>query len=187
MPFILADSAGKTLDVRKEESNRHRRPIPDNEWRSILASVRRALADLDSSELHSLARRIADGIRQLDDLMTKYCAETCPLCEDPCCDGKDVFYNQADLVYLTALGAAMPPGQTRSRPMEPCRYLGADGCILSRLERPYVCVWFLCDAQMRLLQGEKAVFQRNVVQVMQDIRSSRLMLETLLESALFKA
>lgn len=121
------------------------------------------------------------GIERLDPIMHRYCTETCPSCPDPCCTGKEVFFNQADLLYLTVLNSQIPPGQTRSHPWEACRYLDEKGCTLSRFHRPYVCVWFLCDVQMKILSHEPTRFQRRFLETLQNIRAHRLALESLFE------
>jgi hypothetical protein len=172
-------------NLKREESNRYRLPMEDARWRISLRSVKQGLSRLDMAETRSVAESIAEGIRWLDIFMTRYCSLTCPSCEDPCCHGKDIFYNQADLIYLSSLGGFMPPGQTRMTTQAPCRYLGTNGCSLSRLARPYVCVWFVCDAQMEIFREENISFQRRVITVMQDIRTCRLKLESLFEQANF--
>jgi hypothetical protein len=142
-----------------------------------LSRFRSELALLDPGETQFLARRVAEGIRSLDPTMSRYCELTCPQCEDPCCTGHEVFFNQADLLYLAAMQGDAPPGQTRTRATDPCRYLEPGGCALARSLRPYVCVWFLCDAQMQCFREETAGFQRQFIRTLQEIRSSRLRLE----------
>lgn len=84
-------------------------------------------------------------------------------------------------MYLTVLNSQIPPGQTRSHPWEACRYLDEKGCTLSRFHRPYVCVWFLCDVQMKILSHEPTRFQRRFLETLQNIRAHRLALESLFE------
>jgi hypothetical protein len=169
-----------TEGLVSEEPALYRRPIPDHEWRRIAALLRVSVSRLDQRVILPLRDQITERIQWLDGYMTRYCELTCPSCEDPCCGGRMVFYNRTDLL-LSTLSASdtYPPGQTRERPDHSCRYLEQDGCRLSRTVRPYVCVWFLCDAQMDLLQDEPALFQRHFVRVLGEIRTLRLRLETL--------
>lgn len=169
------------LHLRSEESGLYREPMEADRWQDLFGTLRSELSRSDMSEIRSLARCIAEKIQSMDAVMTRYCGLTCPSCEDACCTGLKVFFNRADILCLAALDEEAPPGQTRSQPTEPCRYLASDGCRLSRTLRPYVCVWFLCEAQMELLQSESVAFQRKFLKTMQDIRACRLRVESLYE------
>lgn len=170
------------IPVRKnEESPLYRTPLTDESWREITARIKSRIDSLDRGLTTALAQDIAAGLRWLDPIMTRYCSLTCPLCMDPCCDAGSIFFNQADLIYLAAMGSESPPGQTRTAPASPCRYLARDGCTLPRVQRPYVCVWFLCECQMELLEREQPGFQKRFANVMAGIRTSRVWLESLYE------
>jgi hypothetical protein len=166
---------------KSEESARYRYPMSSMEWWEAVERIRDGVSALDQEEVQRSMHCITWGIEWVDPVMNRYCMETCPTCQAPCCTGKEVFFNQADLLYLTALNTQIPPGQTRSYPWEACRYLGEKGCILSRFHRPYVCVWFLCDAQMKILSHEPNRFQRRFLETLQKIRAHRLALESLYE------
>lgn len=168
--------------IKSEESHLYRNPMTDECWHQTIAKIQSHLALLDHGTLQQLVQSIAAGIRWLDASMGRYCELTCPACDNPCCRGREVFFNQADLLYLVASGEEFLPGQTRAIPGEPCRYLTDTGCRLPRISRPYVCVWFLCDPQMALFQEEHAAFQRHFVDVLRSVRTSRLVLESLYES-----
>jgi hypothetical protein len=179
MPIPLT-SAPKT-----EESNIHREPIADAQWRAIFLSLHHELEALPTASLteaRRLALRIRENLEWLDGCMTEQCRATCPDCEDPCCTGLKVFFNRTDLLYILASGEETPPGQTRDHATGACRYLTPSGCTLPRTRRPYVCVWFLCDPQMELLQQESGAFQRRFIGALQDIRACRLQLEALYEA-----
>ncbi|WP_139796424.1 hypothetical protein [Desulfacinum hydrothermale] len=128
------------------------------------------------AELRAHARSIRRAVEELDPWMEALCADTCPDCRDPCCTAGGIFYNLADMLYLLALEQAPPPGQTRTRTGEPCRYLGPGGCALARIQRPYVCVWFLCEPQAQRLSEEPGRVQRRVVELYLRIRRHRLAL-----------
>ncbi|MGD9504375.1 MAG: hypothetical protein AB7W37_05670 [Syntrophobacteraceae bacterium] len=177
---IVPTSAPKT-----EESNIHREPIANAQWEAILTSLDQQLQALPATHLteaRRLALRIRENLAWLDGHMTEHCRATCPGCEDPCCTGLKVFFNRTDLLYILASGEETPPGQTREHATGACRYLTPSGCTLPRTRRPYVCVWFLCDPQMELLQREPPAFQRRFIGALQDIRICRLQLETLHEA-----
>lgn len=167
--------------LRTEESPRYRNPLRDEHWVLLLAEITDQLARLPQQAVRSWVGQIRDGIQWLDGIMTEYCRQTCSTCEDPCCTAKGVFFNLADILYLTACRTPPPPGQTRTHGSAPCRYLGANGCRLERIQRPYVCIWFLCDAQMEILLNEPPARQREFSLVLQRIRSARSHLEALYE------
>lgn len=175
-PVLLKHSS-----LKAEETSELRRPLEDVEWRRLFKVIWEAVVQSLSPDFTRVADHIGRLIHHLDPLMTAYCRQTCPTCGDPCCEGRKVFFNHTDLVYLAVLGETSVPGQTRTREGQACRYLGREGCRLSRLIRPYVCVWYLCEPQMELLRGEPARLQRNITETLQEIRRSRLLLEALCE------
>lgn len=167
------------MAVGNEESPLYREPLTGTLWDRALAEARLSLRDQHRELALSIVARIDRAIAWLDPVMTRYCERSCPTCEDPCCNGKRIFYNFADLLVLTVRHTTVPPGQTRAGPEEPCRYLSATGCLLSRYHRPYVCVWFVCEPQMHFLQKESTRFQRDFLDALLEIREGRLALEAL--------
>jgi hypothetical protein len=165
-----------------EESSRYREPISDSRWQAICQEFQRCVRQLDQDQVQWLTDQILQGIHWLDRPMDEYCQATCPSCSDPCCDGREIFFNQADLIYLAAHADIHPPtGQTREEAHARCRYLDASGCLLARPQRPYVCVWFLCEPQIEMLNASPASFQRKFINVLGNIRYCRLQLEALFE------
>ncbi len=181
---IVVPLVGGSRPHRIEESNRYREPMSDDVWHETILNLRKQLGKFEPQTVQLLANEITSSILWLDTVMTKYCEATCPQCTDRCCDGREIFFNQADLLCLIALGREPPPGQTRTEPGAPCRYLGSDGCSLTRLTRPYVCVWFLCEPQMEIYQKESSLFQRKFIAVLEILRHSRLSLEQMYASSL---
>ncbi len=171
----------RRTSLKTEETSMLRHPLDDVEWRRIFGAVGQAVRSAGEPGFRVIAEHIAGLILRLDPLMTSYCRQTCPTCPDPCCNGRKVFFNLTDVVYLAVLGKEAVPGQTRSQAGRPCRYLSGEGCRLSRLLRPYVCTWFLCEAQMALLQAEPVRFQRGITETLTEIRQARLLLESLYE------
>lgn len=171
--------------MKMEESNLLRHPMTDEQWTEATGVLSLSVKSMDGTTVRALVESIFAGIQRIDPLMTAYCLQTCPSCSDPCCRGQDIYYNQADVLYLTALGDPVPPGQTRSSLHDPCRYLGPNGCVLPRTVRPYVCAWYLCESHMDLFSDEPAGIQRSVVDTLRAIRFSRLSLEMLHEKEPF--
>jgi hypothetical protein len=168
--------------LKTEESSLYRQPMSDLEWQGIMKNFRNRFALIDQEPFQSCAEQIREALQWLDPVMTKYAEITCPQCKDPCCTAHAIFFNQTDMLSLVAMGISLPPGQTRVRPGAPCRYLTPNGCRLQRIARPYVCVWFLCEAQMDLFWEERALTQRHFVKQFEKIRLNRLRLEALYEN-----
>ncbi len=168
--------------MKIEESSLYRQPMSSSQWREVTEILRAELALLDQEAVQSSAGQIREALQWLDPVMTEYCASTCPSCKDPCCHAQAIFFNRTDLLSLIASGTSLPPGQTRVSPLAPCRYLQPTGCDLPRIARPYVCVWYLCEAQMELFGEERASIQRHFIRHFENIRLNRLRLESLYES-----
>ncbi len=177
----MAHCNGFPTDHKHEESSRFRRPMSPHDWSSALREIAFVVSKMGEGRIHPHVTGILEGIERLDERMTHYCALTCPSCADACCHGKKIFFNQADLIVITASGASPPPGQTRTEASAPCRYLGERGCLLSRKRRPYVCVWYLCEAQMLEFEKEAPRTQRDLLAAFTQIREHRLRLEAIHE------
>ncbi len=154
---------------------RSRLPLTDSGWRDFFRELDRRLKDSARAALSDHSARIRQAIEQLDAVMDRYCAQTCPQCPDPCCTALHVRYNVTDMVYLLGLAVALPLGQTREHDGAPCRYWLASGCALPRILRPYVCTWFFCEPHMKEFSQEPARFQRQLIAVLQEIRRHRAM------------
>ncbi len=149
-----------------------------SQWRTTWSELSARVSEMDQVLLQNLVAIIRDGITWLSRPMQRYCDLTLGLCDDPCCSATNVFYDRTDMLYLIGLGEACPDGQTRSVGDRACRYLSATGCILPRIYRPYICTWFLCDPQVRLLQQEPTRYQREFQRTLYTIRQARLLLES---------
>lgn len=102
----------------------------------------------DSKDLVALAGQLRARILALDSFMDNLCAATCRACTDNCCRRATVWYDFKDLLYLHLASTPFPAGQLISHPGQICRYLTAAGCELPRTQRPFVCTWYVCAAQM---------------------------------------
>jgi len=181
--FLTPECQDASTTIKPEESSCYRFPMDDAHWTGVISKLRSELVEImGSGEIRAMAEHIRDAIFQLDAPMSRYCEITCPSCDDVCCHWNEVFYNRTDVIYMIAAGIEIPSGQTRTTPHQACRYLSQNGCKLPRACRPYVCVWFLCDAQMEIFREEPALFQRDFISLLQMIRQYRLSLESLYES-----
>lgn len=99
----------------------------------------------------ALAQQIRSNMEALGPLMHELCEQTCPACTDHCCRRATVWFDFKDLLTLHMLGEALPPGQLIGQAHRTCRYLGIEGCVLPRIQRPFVCTWYICAAQKEVL------------------------------------
>jgi hypothetical protein len=99
------------------------------------------------SSLQITARWMQGIILSLDGFLTDLCAQTCPHCSDNCCRHATIWYDFRDLLYLHLGDLPSPPAQ----PQQPCRYLLSNGCCLPRIQRPFICLWYLCPDQKAVL------------------------------------
>lgn len=106
------------------------------------------------------ARAVVRLIARLDPAMHRLCQKTCPDCPDPCCQRATVWYDTADLLVLGLTRSRWPAGQPHTRVGQSCRYLGASGCRLARIQRPWICTWYLCPRQTARLAAETGSHKR---------------------------
>lgn len=153
--------------------------VEDAEWREINSSFRHLIAVNRGglARTHHHAERIRTELTRLFPLMHTLCAETCPACREPCCRVAKLWYNFQDLLFLHAIGQKPPQGQPLTHYHALCRYLGAQGCRLPRLARPWICTWYLCPPQTRLLRKMGAARNAAVQQGMERIRQDRKEME----------
>jgi hypothetical protein len=70
----------------------------------------------------------------------------------------------------------VPDQQLLDRQGVHCRYGSPDGCRLDRIQRPFVCTWYLCPAQTQRLQKEP-VEMKMVSDSLQQIKRLRREME----------
>ncbi|MCG6908843.1 MAG: hypothetical protein LJE94_01825 [Deltaproteobacteria bacterium] len=148
-----------------------------SEWREL----HKTLAALISSREKGLAdaRTAARNIRMhLVDValpMENLCLETCRFCPGVCCRAATVWADFKDALFWHLAGQNIPPAQNLSRAGQTCRYLGAKGCTLPRLSRPFMCTWYICPTQVSRLrnlpQSASCTKLKMTLQTIKDLRT----------------
>lgn len=133
--------------------------------RAILTDTRR-----QAHRTQQLLQRIAAPMDNL-------CRRTCPDCTNICCQRAWVWVDFKDLLFFHLADIAPPERQLLNRQGDHCRYVGASGCRLDRIQRPFVCTWYLCPAQTRLLGYKRAEKQR-LSTTLQQIKDCRRQMES---------
>lgn len=111
-----------------------------------------------ANRIRELARRVHDGFAIIDPLIEELTASICPTCSSVCCINRHSFHAEDDLAYLAALGVEPPMPDTAIPDRDPCKFLGASGCVLPRHLRPFRCTWYFCDpliSEMETGNGRK--------------------------------
>lgn len=147
-------------------------------WREANASLTAAIQRNQSliEKPRRQAGRIKDMYQLTFPLMDRLCRETCPVCTNICCRRAWVWADFKDLLFFHLAGIPLPDQQLMSRRGDCCHYGGTDGCRLERIQRPFVCTWYLCPAQTQRLRNDPAEM-KNVSDSLQQIKHLRREME----------
>ncbi len=98
------------------------------------------------SSLIPIANSYKEEMSRLDPVIQEFTKKICPYCGTVCCRQKFGLPNGEDIVTFWALGIT-PPEYDRFRDLNgPCQYLTSNGCHLPRINRPFRCTWYFCEA-----------------------------------------
>ncbi len=109
-------------------------------------------------------------------LMDRLCWEICTNCTEICCQRAWVWADFRDLLFLHLAGVQVPDQQLLGQQGGHCRYGSPEGCRLDRIQRPFVCTWYLCPAQTRILKKQPAEMKR-ISDSLQQIKQLRREME----------
>ena len=128
-----------------------------DQWQALTLFFNTIQKEVGQKDLVPVSRRasaicqlFAGLSRPMDDL----CAATCISCREICCERATIWYDWKDLVYLYFAFGRLPSAQItrveRAGGKRCCVHFSNTGCTLSRLERPFVCTWYLCPEQKKI-------------------------------------
>jgi hypothetical protein len=149
-------------------------------WRAVTAALDHHLRLPHfhyQSKLQPKAGAIISLIMRMERPMNILSRETCSDCEDPCCRRATLWYDFVDLLVIGASGHSWPLGQPMATVGSQCRYLGPSGCRLPRIQRPWICTWYLCPRQTAQLEATRPLQRRAVARMMADVKRLRKALE----------
>lgn len=135
------------------EDDKCRDPLAFHELSSFLEKTFTA----HRRELHAvigLASKICAGIEKLDPFLQQANRNVCRECRNVCCISKHGYYNNEDLIYLSALGLKPPHVIFGRHDKEPCQYLLESGCSIERWRRPSGCNWYFCDSLLDYIEPQ---------------------------------
>lgn len=125
----------------------------------------------------AVAMKIRRGIDDLSPLMTALCRRTCRFCPEICCIANTVWIDFRDLLFLHLIEAKIPPCQAASEPGEACPFLSHHGCCLPFRIRPWMCIKYICPAQLAVLQKKERPVSAALCTDIRKIENNRLRME----------
>lgn len=114
------------------------------------------------AEVSRSARKAEALIETISPLIEAYTSAVCPQCTTVCCINRHSRFDRSDVIFMTALGRALPEEDPSIADTADCRFLGSRGCRRKRPDRPYRCTWFFCSALLDqiILQTSASEFRR---------------------------
>lgn len=129
------------------------------------------------SQAKEYAYEIKNLYEFLFPILDELCLKTCPECSDPCCLKAKVWFDFKDLLFLHLANCPIPVRQLIPNKQTVCTYLGHQGCLLPRISRPWVCLWYLCSPQIELLDKTLPLTRNNFKRKVKKIKNLRKEME----------
>ncbi len=134
-----------------------------------------------SADLISLKRRaqaLKSCLTAVFPIMDDLCSQSCPWCPDPCCQKASVWFDFKDLLFMHFNQLSIPPCQPKTDLKNPCCYHSSRGCRLPRINRPWICAWYLCPTQTAILRKDLLAEHESLKQAFAQIKAERNLLES---------
>lgn len=149
------------------------------EWRAahqaIAYHLRRHPTDL--APIKSRAQTLQSCLKAVFPIMDELCAASCPWCPEACCLKASVWFDFKDLLFMHFNSLSIPPCQPKANFKNPCCFLGSRGCRLPRINRPWICTWYLCPTQTAILRKDHPAECESLKQAFSRIKSERNLME----------
>lgn len=123
-------------------------------WGQVVLSLEKTIAAMgqETAGIRRQAEQICQGYGELDTVLERVCLESCPTCTDVCCTRATVWYDLPDLLVIYLNTGTLPKRQIYRHPDHSCCNLTPAGCRLSRSDRPFICTWYICPDQQKILR-----------------------------------
>ena len=129
-------------------------------WNQVVLSISKTISALsahsefqsETANLRALAQQIVQRYAEIETVLERACHTSCPTCTDVCCSRATVWYDLKDLLTIYLSTGALPLRQIYRRPDHSCCNLTSSGCRLIRAERPFICTWYICPDQNKVLE-----------------------------------
>ncbi|MCP4669822.1 MAG: hypothetical protein GY857_00825 [Desulfobacula sp.] len=153
----------------------------DEEWSQVLLSLKAIENKGRLTAILNTAEKIQQKFEIMSKPMEKLCSHTCINCEDICCLRATIWFDFKDLLYIYFATGKFPGSQIKKINLEnqiqACSCLTKNGCILPRIERPFVCTWYFCPAQKEYLKHFHPGLLLDFEQILLDIKELRNKIE----------
>ena len=156
----------------------------EKEWQSLILffNTIKKVHHNAFDPLYQNAESIRKLFESLSRPMDELCAVTCINCRDICCKKATIWFDFKDLLYLYFAFDKLPHAQILKTEDHTghcqCSEFSSAGCLLSRLERPFVCTWYLCPAQKQLLMSGDDAKGNVVIETINRIKRLRTEMES---------
>ena len=131
-------------------------PWTDEEaWTQVELAIRRTVASMggEAAILQRYSRQIIKAYAELDMVLENVCLLSCLKCTDVCCTKATVWYDLKDLLSIYLNTGTIPDRQIfRTADHSYCN-LTSSGCRLKRSDRPFICTWYICPDQKKVIDG----------------------------------
>lgn len=131
-------------------------PWPESSlWMQAELSLQMTLGNGDDfSGAYGCAAEYARLMTGMDRLQGALSSLSCVDCSKICCHHATVWYDFRDLLFAMLHRGALPERQIYRGDNGWCAMLGPKGCTLPRVQRPFLCTWYVCAEQKRILALE---------------------------------
>ncbi len=133
------------------------------------------------NEINGIAKSIKQGIEKVNFFIQQSTSAVCPACTNRCCLNKHGYYDNLDILYITALGSEQPSYKQGLSDDEPCQFLSELGCVKERYIRPFRCNWYFCEPLLRHMEQGPARPYREFIRVFNEIIDLRAKLIQIFE------
>ncbi len=114
---------------------------------------------------------------EISALIEDLASRTCPVCDDICCNRATVWFDFRDLLFIYLNFGRFPACQITRALNGACSCLSPTGCTLERLHRPFLCTWYCCPDQIRVMEGEGPGARPAFEALLAGIKANRIAME----------
>lgn len=129
------------------------------DWAEAALSIKTTIAACGEEvvQLQKIAQDITATYEQIDGGIQEISEKSCTQCLDICCMRATVWYDTRDLIYLFLHNREFPDRQVSRTKEGLCSHLTTRGCKIERINRPFICTWYICSAQKKLMVGRPEI------------------------------
>ncbi|MDD3553265.1 MAG: hypothetical protein PHC35_01925 [Deltaproteobacteria bacterium] len=129
--------------------------------------------EVQLAEVFARARELEKAFDVIDPFIQEYTAMTCPYCAVVCCANRHGMPTFGDIVSFLAMRRRLPVYDLSISAGAACQFMGAMGCVLPRLVRPYRCTWYFCDPLLKQIEIGPASHYRTFIQYVENLSAAR--------------